>query len=378
MTLESAANSVTNSVTDSGSETPLEADSLARPDLTGVPDAVVAYIQTLEDKLAELRSQVVSTSRAAEAREPAAIMEAPTTVNVISISRQGRAKRTPRHLYGRQRRGGMGVFDLETGEQDQPAFLALADESAYLTLVTNRGRAFRLAVRELPEITVHGRGEAILGRFSLGADEELALAFGDPLPGMPHAYLSLISERGQVRRMGSQALGKNLQAGTVIHNVAEGGAPAACCWSSGSDDIFLVTRNGVGIRFSERHVPVRGCLGMRVDPQDRIVGAAACGEEDGVFLLTDEGKGTIRLMRGFSANKSPGTGGKIAIKADAVVGVAPVRDEDVDLFAISRLGKIIRFAAAEVPPKEGVVQGVNCMNLRADQCVAVAAAILAP
>jgi DNA gyrase subunit A len=70
------------------------------------------------------------------------------------------------------------------------------------------------------------------------------------------------------------------------------------------------------------------------------------------------------------------------MKADAIVGVAAVHDTGVhdtgetqtDLFAISRLGKIIRFQAAEVPPKEGVVQGVNCMNLRADECVALAAA----
>ncbi|MCB0158403.1 MAG: hypothetical protein KDD83_09765, partial [Caldilineaceae bacterium] len=95
------------------------------------------------------------------------------------------------------------------------------------------------------------------------------------------------------------------------------------------------------------------------------------------FLLTDDGKGTIRLMAGFSANKSPGSGGKVAVKADAVVGIAPVSMDELartDLFAISKLSKIIRFQAEEVPPKEGVVQGVNCMNLRADTCTALAVA----
>ncbi len=75
-------------------------------------------------------------------------------------------------------------------------------------------------------------------------------------------------------------------------------------------------------------------------------------------------------MAGFAANKAPGSGGKVALKTDHLIGAATVTDND-DLFAISRLGKIIRFQAVEVPAKEGVVQGVNCMSLRADEVVAL-------
>ena len=185
----------------------------------------------------------------------------------------------------------------------------------------------------------------------------------------------LVSQSGQVRRIAKQYLGSGLHSGTSLYDIREGGAPAAACWSSGSDELFIVTRQGQAIRFAERLVPVRGCLGMRVDPGDVIAGVAATGAEGGVFL----GKGTIRQLFGFAANKSPGAGGKTAMKADAIVGAVAVDEGSegrTDLFAISRLGKIIRFQAAEVPPKEGVVQGVNCMNLRADECVAAAAAVL--
>ena len=124
-------------------------------------------------------------------------------------------------------------------------------------------------------------------------------------------------------------------------------------------------------------MPVRGCLGLRVDPGDRVVGVAATAAEGGVFILGQDGKGTVRLLAGFAANKAPGAGGKVAMKADAIVGITAV-NEYSDIFAISRLGKIIRFAVNEVPAKEGVVQGVNCMNLRADECVALVGALLAP
>jgi DNA gyrase subunit A len=126
---------------------------------------------------------------------------------------------------------------------------------------------------------------------------------------------------------------------------------------------------------------VRGCLGLRVEPGDVVAGVAATSSQGGVFLLSADGKGTIRQLSGFAPNKAPGAGGKVAMKADALVGCAAVHEqmgERTDVFALSRLGKLIRFGAAEVPAKEGVVQGVNCMNLRADECVALAAAVVEP
>ncbi len=80
-------------------------------------------------------------------------------------------------------------------------------------------------------------------------------------------------------------------------------------------------------------------------------------------------------MAGFSQNKAPGAGGKQAMKADRLVGVGAVSERD-DIFIISRLGKIIRFHADEIPAKEGVVQGVACMALRSDETTATVVATL--
>jgi DNA gyrase subunit A len=339
-----------------------------RPDLTNLPPDVVAYIEALEEELAHLQSEESASARAELPLEPS---EPPTTAQVISISAGGFAKRTPRHLYFRQRRGGMGVFDLDAPDGDAPAFLVIAELAAGLILFTNQGRVFRVPVRELPEREVRARGDSIVARFPFRPDERIALVVED---SHEHgAFLNVVTARGQVRRIAKQYLGSGLQSGTSLYDIREGGAPAAACWSGGSDELFIVTRQAQAIRFAERLVPVRGCLGLRVDPGDAVVGVAAAGADGGVFLLSSDGKGTIRQLSGFAANKSPGAGGKTAMKADAIVGVVAAADS-TDLFAISRLGKVIRFAAAEVPPKEGVVQGVNCMNLRADECVALAVA----
>ena len=89
-------------------------------------------------------------------------------------------------------------------------------------------------------------------------------------------------------------------------------------------------------------------------------------------MVGADGKGTIREMEGFAANKSVGGSGKIAIKNEHVVGAVTVTHND-DLFIITQIGKIIRFKADEVPSTDGVVQGVICINMRNDEVVGVTA-----
>ncbi len=339
-----------------------------RPDLSGLPAEVVAYIEALEAELAQQRGRPEAPRAAALPDEP------PTPYSIITISRRGAAKRSPRHLYGRQRRGGMGVFDIDAAEDDEPALLAHAHENDTLLLFTSDGRAFRLPAAELPESPVRARGVALAGKLPLRPGERVvgALAEGGG------QYAILLSQRGWVRRVRASYLGRSLIQGTSFHDVKEGGPLAAVCWSGGGDDLFLATREGKAIRFMETQVPTRGVLGIRLDVTDAAVaatavGTAAVGAVSGVFLLGADGQGTIRLMSGFAANKAPAAAGKVAMKAERLVGAVAAGPGD-ELFVLSRLGKLIRFAADEIPAKEGVVQGVACMTLRADEAVAVAVA----
>lgn len=332
-----------------------------RPDLSQTPADVLAYIEALEAELARLRGRAEPRAAA-----PALPDEPPTPHAIVTISRRGAAKRTPRHLYGRQRRGGMGVFDLDTADDDPPSLLAHVSENDTLLLFTSDGRAFRLPAAKLPESPVRARGVALADLLPLRPGERVvgALAEGGG------QYIILLSQRGWVRRVRASYLGGSLIPGTSFHDLKEGGPLVAACWSGGSDDLFLASREGKAIRFMETQVPARGCLGIRLDVTDAAVAAAAVGAADGVCLLGADGQGTVRLMSGFAANKAPAAAGKVAMKSDQLVGTARVRAGD-ELFIISRLGKLIRFAADEIPAKEGVVQGVACMALRADEATTV-------
>jgi len=348
--------------------------SIERPDLSQVDPAIRAYIRQLENELETLRQSTDSRPAKSGGESTLEITEPPTTLNVITVSRNGQVNRPPRHLYARRRRSGMGIFDLELPEGDPPAGLTIADEAQDLLLVTNRARAFRIPVGDLPEAPVRARGESLVEKLSPA--KEMGEAIVQILPHQSSGFLTIVTRSGQIRRMRHHFFGENMTQGNIIYDYRSAGVPAAACWTGGDGDIFIATRQGKAIRFAEQAIPFKGCLGIRLGDDDAIVSISPVQAGSGVFLLTAGGKGTIRLMSGFNANKAPGAGGKVAIKTDHLAAAFPVQASN-DLFIVSRLSKIIRFQAAEVPAKTGVVQGVHCMSLRSDEAMAAIAGLVA-
>jgi DNA gyrase subunit A len=333
-----------------------------RPELTQLPDDVVAYIEYLEQQL--LEADTPSASRSAAPPEPS---EPLTTINLIGLSQQGMTKRTPRHFYGRQRRGGMGNFDLDTAEDDPPAHLVLADEADELYVLTSFARTFRLPVASLPATEPRAKGQDIHTLLEMHPKERLITV----LAPNPAEYIVLLTAHGRLFARHRTYI----RHGALLYDTSQNGSPTAACWANASQDVLIATQQGLASRFAAKQVPTNGnaCSGIRLEGEDVAVAVTAVDETSGVFMLGADGKGTVRLMTGFRANKSPGAGGKVAFKTDKLVTAVAVQEGD-DLLVISRLGKLIRFAAADVPAKEGVVQGVNCMSLRADECVAAAVA----
>lgn len=347
---------------------------MERPDLRNLPEEVQAYIAYLEEALLRLQNQPAAAALAAapepETAEPEP-SEPPTTIQVISISANGLAKRTPRHLYGRQRRGGMGVFDIDLPDGDAPAHLAIADVAAHLLLITNQGRAFRLPVTAIRETAVRDRGSDILSPLAMRPNERLAAV----LPADGGSQLALASRKGWVRLIPQVRLGSSLIPGLSFFDTANWGQIAAACWVENDDDLFIATRQGQAIRFAARLIHKNGNLGIRLDAGDEVVAVTAVSEQSQVFLLTNDGKGAMRPMDSFRSNKTLGAGGKAVFKTEELITAVAVQPQD-DLFLISQTSKIIRFSAADVPPKSGPVQGVNCMALRNDTVRATAVACL--
>lgn len=347
---------------------------ISRPDLTQVPSDVRTYIEILEAELRELRPKrkkrraFTSRSVAAEAPPPPSFdpTEPPTTMNVITLSRQGIVKRTPRHIYTRQRRGGTGVFGLDLAKKDTPTLLTVADIEDTLLLISNFARAYHLPVSRLPEDEINGRGASLSNLILLDRGERIAIMLPTPTQG----HLFLVNKTGEVRRFRHGLFRDGMRKGLLLYSTVEFGSPLAGCIALDEKDILIATQQGRAIRFPEEKVPTRPCQGIRLKGNDRIAGITAVDDESQVFLLGADGKGTLRLMSGFRANKTPGAQGKMAMKNDQLMAAMSVQDSQ-DIFVISATGKLIRFPTTEIPATEGTVQGVHCISLRADEAVSM-------
>jgi DNA gyrase subunit A len=338
---------------------------MRRPDLTNADPTLRDYIQYLEKKLgifSDSENEPFDSARMAETLPS----EPPTTISIVTISNAGEAKRTLRHLYSRQHRGGMGVFDIDVDPPDYPAVLSSMEEHQTLICFTNKARVFRLNLHNLEEAPVRTKGAQILERLGFDSDESIVVA----LPEQAHGYIALVSETGKVRSLRHHLFGEHMRPGTSMFNLSEFGPLASACWTPGDEELFIATQSGIGIRFIEKAIPPQGTLGIRVAEDDKVVGITAINADSEVFILGADGKGTIRIMSGFAGNKTPGGSGKIAFKNAKVVDVFAVTPND-DLMIISKLGKVIRFKADEIPVTDGVVQGVICMSLRSDEVTAI-------
>jgi DNA gyrase subunit A len=337
---------------------------IEKPDLSQVNPKVAAYIQYLEAEIEQLKIKRSSKRKSisAELPEPS---EQPTSICLVTMSKNGSIKRTYRHQYNRQRRSGMGVFDLVTPEHDPPEFLTTVDEKEDLLMISDFGHGYRLQLSAIPPKQVREQGQDIEKFLKFQTGEKIRLI----LPAKDTGYLALVSERGYTRLLRHNYLSGKMRPGTPLFDAGRFGPVAAGCWTTGSDELFIATRNGKAIRFKEKMIHANGSLGIRLERDDNVVGITSIKPKSSVLLIGSDGKGTIREMAGFAANKAPGSGGKIAIKTDHLIGAMTITKND-DIFVVSRLSKIIRFKAIEIPPKTGVVQGVNCMSLRADQITA--------
>ncbi len=340
---------------------------MIRPDLSGIPEEIRAYIEYLELQIARPAAKA-PLKAAVESAIPSGEItysETPGPLNMLTFSQAGAVKRTPRYLFPRQHRAGMGIFDLDVPDHDQIAFLSSVSFPGVLLLFSNKAKVYRYALEKIIESPVRSKG-SLLDRLALDSDEAIVAA----LPERAVGYVALASKSGYVRCLRHHLFGEHMRPGTAMFNTPEHGPLASVCWTNGDADLLLVSQSGIAIRFAEKSIPPQGVKGLHLAAGDQLVSVTPVDQDSQVFVASADGKGTLRLMSGFTPNKSPGGSGKILFKSTPVIGATTTAPDD-DIFMISRLGKIIRFLADEVPPSEGSVQGVNCMSLRADEVVSL-------
>lgn len=294
---------------------------------------------------------------------------------VITISHAGYIKRNPLALYRAQKRGGKGKIGMETREEDFVERLFMATMHSYILFFTNKGRVYWLKVHQIPEAGRQAKGKAIVNLIQMAQDERVtaALPVREFTPGH---YILMATKKGIVKKTEIEAYSHPRPSGIIAVTIEEGDELIAAEVTDGRREIFLGTRDGLSIRFSEEDVREigragRGVIGIRLDEGNEVVGMEIIRDNSTVLTVTEKGFGKRSSLEDY---RSQGRGGKgiITIKTTEkngrVIGMAQVAEDD-EILLITKNGKLLRMKAKEISVQGRNTQGVRLLDTEAGDFV---------
>ncbi|RUM34698.1 MAG: DNA gyrase subunit A [Desulfobulbus sp.] len=297
---------------------------------------------------------------------------------VVTVSHTGYIKRNQLSLYRSQRRGGKGVKGMTTVEDDFVTDLYTASTLDTFLFFTNKARVFWRKVYELPLAGRTARGKAVVNLLELSENEKMAAIL--PIVDLANADESLsiltITKKGRVKKTSIAEYKRPLRKGKYGLTIKEDDEILCAAITSGDDEVFLVTKNGMSIHFHESDVRVMGRLaagvkGITLAEGDEVVGAVVLNNDDSILTVTENGYGKRTAVADYRLQRRGGKG-IFAIKTSErngkVVGALQVVDED-QVMLIANSGKVIRMPMDTVRIIGRNTQGVGLINLNDDEKV---------
>jgi DNA gyrase subunit A len=303
---------------------------------------------------------------------------------VISISHEGYLKSVPVNTFRKQGRGGVGVAGMELKEGDYIDHLFITTTHHYMLFFTNKGKVYRLKVHQLPRMGRAARGRHVANLLPLAQDEKIAAVIATK-DFKEAEYLIFATRKGVVKKTPFLDYNTPLKSeGIIAINLAEGDELIAVRQASEGEDVVLVTRNGMGIRFPQSDArpmgrATAGVKGITLKDGDIVLSMDVVHDAADLFLITEKGFGKRTTLLQF---RSQGRGGQgvIAMKTDGdrgrLAGVKVVRPDLHELVIVSNLGTTIRIDAESVSRQGRGAQGVRVMNLRAGDSVSAIAKVI--
>jgi len=301
---------------------------------------------------------------------------------VITLTKADIIKAVPASQFRTQGRGGRGVQGARLREEDLVKRVIHTSAHAYLLFFSNRGRVYRLRAYEVPVKERTAKGTAVVNLLPLEAGERIQ-ALIDTREFPPDRYLLFATRGGLVKKTTFSEYDKSRREGFIAINLKEGDELVDVITTSGSDDIFMVTRMGMAIRFNETEVrpmgrDAAGVKGMSLRPGDEVVSVDPARDDASILIVTEAGFGKRTQLHHFNRQGRGGLGLK-AIKLTAARGrvvSAFMVGLDDEILLTSSAGVVVRMPAREISSQGRDATGVRVMTLDQGQFLASAAPIL--
>jgi len=294
---------------------------------------------------------------------------------VITISHAGYIKRNALTSYRAQRRGGKGKMGMETKETDFVERLFTASAHSHILFFTNKGRVYWLKVHQLPEASRQAKGKAIVNLIQISQDERVTAAL--PVRAFtPGHFILMATKNGIIKKTELEAYSHPRPSGIIAITLEEGDELISAEVTDGKCDVFLGTRDGLSIRFSETDVREigrtgKGVIGIRLDEGNEVVAMEIVRDDSTILTVTEKGYGKRSTLEDY---RSQGRGGKgiftlkITEKNGRVTGMAQVSEDD-EIILITSNGKVLRIRARDISVQGRNTQGVRLFDIEADDKV---------
>jgi len=304
----------------------------------------------------------------------------PEKDSVLVFTSGGYVKRTDPDEYKIQKRGGVGVVDLETKEEDFVTILLTTDTHSDLLFFTNKGKAYQIKMYELPEGRRATKGKSIMNFLSLSADEKVTSILAVPKSAKAEkASLMLITKQGTSKKISYDSFKDVRRSGIIAIRLDAGDELQAVLRVQKGNSVILATAQGQSIRFDEADVremgrTAGGVRAMKIEKSDEIIGADVVTTDANFYMLamSANGIGKKTAMEEYKIQKRGGSGiktTKVTAKTGALM-VGKVVQNDTELVAMSKKGQVIRVDLNTVPSTGRQTQGVAIMKLRAGDSLA--------
>ena len=285
---------------------------------------------------------------------------------VVTITRGGYIKRTRSDQYRSQHRGGKGIKGASLRGDDVVEHFFVTTTHSWILFFTNLGRVYRAKGYELQEAGRDAKGQHIANLLEFQGGEHIAQVM--ELKSYEDAeYLVLATRGGMVKKSRLSDYDTNRTAGLIAINLREGDEVVSAFTVSAADDILLVSRNGMSLRFHADDASLRpmgrstsGVTGMKFRDGDELISANVVTEGSYVFVVTEGGYAKRTSVDEYRVQGRNGFGIKVAKLVEdrgALVGGLIVDEEDEVLVVMSS-GKVVRSNVNEVPAKGRDTMGV--------------------
>jgi DNA gyrase subunit A len=299
----------------------------------------------------------------------------------ITVTRGGYLKRTSVDTYRRQTRGGKGRIGMGTRAEDVVEHLIVASTHSYLLFFTTRGRVYWLKAYEIPDAATSGKGKHLSNLIALQSDEEMraTLAVKDFVPDQ---FVVMVTKHGVIKKSELTEFDNPMSRGIIAVTLDDGDELIGAKITNGENYIFLGSREGQAIRFSEKQVramgrQARGVRAMDLAGDDYLVGMEVVEKEGLILSIAENGFGKRTELQDYRLTNRGGKGVinmRTTRKTGPVIAILSVQ-EDTDLIIISQNGKIIRIESATIRQAGRSTQGVKLVSLEEGDKIAAASTI---